>query len=164
MTSPPRAPPGPLSGKDRLALALGTWFGCGFVPRAPGTAGTLGALPLYLLLARGGPWLVLAAGVLVTLLGVWAAGRVVVQRRTPDPQIVCIDEVAGVLLVLAVAPFTVAGIVTAVVLFRIFDMTKPWPARALERLPAGWGVMMDDVAAGAWGAALVAGARAAGWL
>ena len=158
------APGARMSAGDRLALVLATWFGCGFVPRAPGTAGTLGALPLYLLVARGGPWLVAGAGALITLVGVWASGRVAIQRQTPDPQIVCIDEVAGVLLVLAVAPVTVPGVAAAVVLFRLFDMTKPWPARAAERLPGGWGVMMDDVAAAGWGAALVAGARALGWL
>jgi phosphatidylglycerophosphatase A len=153
-----------MSAADRLALVLGTWFGCGFAPRAPGTAGTLGALPLYLLLARGGPWLVAAGGALVTLVGVWASGRVAIQRQTHDPQIVCIDEVAGVLLVLAAAPVTVPGVAAAVVLFRVLDMTKPWPARAAEKLPGGWGVMMDDVAAAGWGAGLVTGARALGWL
>jgi phosphatidylglycerophosphatase A len=149
---------------DRLALVLGTWFGCGFIPKAPGTAGTLGALPLYLLLVRWGPWAVAGGGGVITLLGVWASGRVAIQRQMKDPQIVCIDEVAGVLLVLAVAPFTVPGVATAVVLFRALDMTKPWPARAAERLPGGWGVMMDDVAAAGWGAALVWGARMVGFL
>jgi phosphatidylglycerophosphatase A len=69
-----------------------------------------------------------------------------------------------VLLVLAAAPVTVPGVAAAVVLFRVLDMTKPWPARAAEKLPGGWGVMMDDVAAAGWGAGLVAGARALGWL
>jgi phosphatidylglycerophosphatase A len=162
MTPPPA--PAPRRG-DRLALIVATWFGCGLVPRAPGTAGTLGALPLYGLLARlGGPWAVAAGAALVTALGVWASAAVVRQRGTPDPQIVCIDEVAGVLMVLAVAPPTAAGVIAAVVLFRVLDMTKPWPARRLEDLPGGWGVMMDDVAAGAWGALLVAGARRLGWL
>jgi phosphatidylglycerophosphatase A len=143
---------------------LGTWFGCGLFPKAPGTAGTLGALPLYLLLVRGGPALVLAGALTVTLVGVWAGGRVARLRGTHDPQIVCIDEVAGVLITLAAAPFTTAGVMVAVVLFRVLDMTKPWPARAAERLPAGWGIMLDDVLAGLWGALLVLGARLLGWL
>jgi phosphatidylglycerophosphatase A len=151
--SPSPAPP------PRLPYVLAIWFGCGLVPRAPGTAGTLGALPLYLALAPAGPWVVLAAAVLVTAVGVWAAHRVAAALGTKDPQIVCIDEVAGVLLTLAAARAW-PSVVVGVVLFRVLDMTKPWPARWLERrLPGGWGVMMDDVAAGAWGALLLLAGR-----
>ena len=149
----------------RAAYLLAIWFGSGRVPKAPGTAGTLGAIPLYLLLAHyGGPLAVAAAAVAITAVGVWASNQVVRKLGIKDPQIVCIDEVAGVLITLLAAPATWAGLVAGVVLFRLFDQWKPWPARAAESLPEGWGVMMDDVAAGAWGAVLLLGARAAGWM
>lgn len=157
--------PSPQSLADRLATVLATWFGCGFVPKAPGTAGTLGALPLYFLVAPAGATGVLLAAIGVTLVGIWAAGRVAARLATHDPQIVCIDEVAGVLITLAAAPRTVAGVVAAVVLFRALDMLKPWPARAAERrLPGGLGVVLDDVAAGLWGAAGLLAARRLGLL
>jgi phosphatidylglycerophosphatase A len=149
---------------DRLAYLVAIWFGCGRVPRAPGTAGSIGAVPLYLAIAPGGPAAVLAAAAAVTALGVWAAGRVARSTGTHDPQIVCVDEAAGVLIALAPAPRAWAPVLAAVVLFRVFDVWKPWPARAAERLPGGWGIMMDDVVAGAYAAALVLGARALGWL
>jgi phosphatidylglycerophosphatase A len=148
---------------DTLARLLATWFGCGLSPIAPGTAGTLGALPLYWALARGGVWLVAAGALVVTLVGVAASARVVRLSGSKDPQFICIDEVAGVLIALAVVPVPVhiGWVAAAVVLFRIFDITKPWPARRLERLPGGWGVVMDDVAAGAWAAVLLVAARLA---
>ena len=150
--------------KYRLAYWLAVWFGCGRVPKMPGTAGTVGAVPLYLLLARGGPLFVAAGAVVVTFVGVWAATQVVRATGLKDPQIVCIDEVAGVLITLAAAPYNWQGVLASVVLFRIFDQWKPWPARRAERLREGWGVVMDDVFAGLWGAALVLAARALGWL
>jgi phosphatidylglycerophosphatase A len=150
---------------DRLATALATWFGCGFFPRAPGTAGTIGAIPLYLAIAAQGAPVILVAAALTTVVGIWAAERVARRLGTHDPQIVCIDEVAGVLITLAPAPRTWLGLVVGVVLFRVLDVLKPWPARVAERrLPGGLGVMLDDVFAGAWGAALVLLARRFGWL
>lgn len=150
--------------RERIAHALAVWFGCGHVPVAPGTAGTIGATPLYLLLRPHGPLAVLIAAAIVTVVGVWAAG--IVERRLgkKDPQIVCIDEVAGVLITWAAAPSTWAGLIAGFVLFRLCDQFKPWPARRAERLPGGQGVMADDVVAGVWGAAALLGARAVGWL
>jgi phosphatidylglycerophosphatase A len=150
--------------KYRLAYWLAIWFGCGRFPKMPGTAGTLGAIPLYLLLARGGPLLVAAGALGVTLVGVWAATQVVRHTGQKDPQIVCIDEVAGVLITLAAAPFDWRGVVVSVLLFRIFDQWKPWPACGAEKLREGWGVVMDDVFAGLWGVAVVLALRTAGWL
>jgi phosphatidylglycerophosphatase A len=152
-------PPGPDRPRDRVALVLATWFGCGLSPIAPGTAGTLGALPLYLLIAPGGPWAVGLAALVVTAVGIAAADRVAARRGLKDPQIVCIDEVAGVLVALTAARVELLQVGLAVGLFRLFDIWKPWPARWLERrLPGGWGIVLDDLAAGAWAAlVLVAG-------
>jgi phosphatidylglycerophosphatase A len=155
---------GPRGAREWTAHVLAVWFGCGHVPLIPGTAGTLGAIPLYLLVRPLGLAAVAATALAVTLVGLWAAG--VVERRlgTKDPQIVCIDEVAGVFITWIAAPATWPGLIAGVVLFRIFDQWKPWPARAAERLGGGAGVMLDDVAAGVWGAALLSGARALDWL
>jgi phosphatidylglycerophosphatase A len=147
-----------------LAYVLAIWFGCGRFPKMPGTAGTIGAIPFYLLLVRGGPLAVALGAVVVTLVAVWAATQVVRETGLEDPQIVCIDEVAGVLITLVAAPDNWKGLVAGVVLFRIFDQWKPWPARGAEKLPEGWGVVMDDVFAGLWGAGILLFARRLGWL
>jgi phosphatidylglycerophosphatase A len=149
--------------KQRLATVLALWFGCGRFPKAPGTAGTVGAIPFYLLFRHlGGLPAVAAAAVLITLVGIWAANQVVRSTGQKDPQIVCIDEVAGVFITWLAAPDTWLGLGVGFVLFRLFDQTKPWPARAAERLPEGWGVMMDDLAAGVWGAGCLLAGRALG--
>lgn len=141
--------------EKRLAWVLATWFGCGLSPIAPGTVGTLGALPLYFLVRGHGPQAVLGTAVLVTLIGIWASNRVIEATGEKDPQRIVIDEAAGVLLALAAAPMTTRGVVVAVLLFRLFDITKPFPARHAERLPDGWGVMLDDIVAGIFAAILV---------
>jgi phosphatidylglycerophosphatase A len=163
-TSPRPAPP-PLRGTaDVVAHVLSVWFGCGHVPVAPGTAGTIGAIPLYLLLRPHGPIAVAVAAVIVTLIGIWASGRVERRLGIEDPQIVCIDEVAGVLVAWIAAPPTTAALIVGFVAFRVFDQLKPWPARTAERLPGGPGIMLDDIAAGLWGASVLLIARALAWL
>jgi phosphatidylglycerophosphatase A len=128
-------------------------------------AGTLGAIPLYLAVRPFGLWAVAVVALVVTAVGVWASGVVERQMAIKDPQIVCIDEVAGVFVTWLAAPPTWAGLLAGVVLFRIFDQFKPWPARVLERrLAGGWGVMGDDVAAGVWGLAILLVTRRVGWL
>lgn len=132
-----------------VARVLGTWFGCGLVPKAPGTAGSLGALPLYLLVIHfGGPWALLVVTLVITVVGVWAAGEVERETGGHDPQIVVIDEVAGMLIALLPATPSFTSILVAFVLFRLLDAGKPWPVSALERLPGGYGIMFDDVGAG----------------
>jgi phosphatidylglycerophosphatase A len=147
-----------------VAYWLAIWFGCGRFPLMPGTAGTVGAVPLYLLLALGGAWAIAAGALVVTLVGVWAATEVVRATGLKDPQIVCIDEAAGVLITLVAAPPGWKGLLAGVVLFRLFDQFKPFPARRAERLREGWGVVMDDVFAGLWGAAVLLVARRIGLL
>jgi phosphatidylglycerophosphatase A len=116
------APPGPrppLRGwRDVTAHVLSVWFGCGHMPVAPGLTGTLGAIPLYLLLRPHGHGAVAAAAVVVTLVGIWASGRVERRLGRKDPQIVCIDEVAGVLVTWIVAPPTTRALVAGVIAFR----------------------------------------------
>ncbi len=152
------------SATESIAFAIALWFGCGLSPIGPGTVGTLGALPLYFAVRAAGPVGILLVAALVTAVGIWSAGVVARRRGTADPQIVVVDEVAGVLVALAAAPFTWAGVLAAVFFFRVFDMTKPFPARAAERLHGGMGIVLDDVVAGVYAAAVVLLLRALGWL
>jgi phosphatidylglycerophosphatase A len=146
---------------DRLARILALWFGCGKVPLAPGTAGTLGAIPLYLLVRPHGPVVVLATACALVAIGIPVAARVARQTQTRDPQIVVIDEVAGVHVAWLAAAPTWAGLALGFVLFRIFDQCKPFPARWVERrLPPGFAIVLDDVVAGLWSAAVLMAIRA----
>ncbi len=144
-----------------VAWTLATWFGCGRVPKAPGTAGTVGAIPLYLLLARTGRAGVGLAAVVATFVGVWAASVVARQLASKDPQVVVIDEVAGFLVTMVpVRTLSWQAVVAGFVLFRLLDSLKPWPIRRAEMLPGGWGIVLDDVVAGVFGAAAMLGLRA----
>jgi phosphatidylglycerophosphatase A len=144
---------------------LGVWFGCGYFPRAPGTAGTVGAIPLYLALRHFGTLPVAVCALVLLGIGIWAADRVAKQTGQKDPQIVCIDEVVGVLITWLGAPQGLVGMLAGFVLFRVLDTVKPWPASLAERrLAGGWGIMLDDVAAGIWGLVLLLAAQSAGWL
>jgi phosphatidylglycerophosphatase A len=118
--------------------------------------GTLGAVPLYLLVARWGHAGVALAAVVVTFVGVWAASVVAREVRTKDPQIVVVDEVAGLLVTMLPVEPSWRSVAAGFVVFRLLDMTKPGPIRRLEALPGGWGIMMDDVAAGVAGAGVMA--------
>ena len=134
---------------SRIAHALATWFGVGHLPKAPGTFGTLAAVPLALALAWAGAWwAVMPAAVVVTLLGAWAGGIVARETGLKDPQVVVIDEVAGYLLTCSFGPPGWRTAALAFVLFRVFDIWKPGPVQKLESLPGGWGVMADDLGAG----------------
>ncbi|HKQ70518.1 MAG TPA: phosphatidylglycerophosphatase A [Polyangiaceae bacterium] len=149
---------------DVAAWVVSHWFGCGLVPKAPGTAGTVGALPLYLLVRPLGFGALVATALAVTIAGVIASSRVARLSRQKDPQFVCVDEVAGVLIAWLAAPAGALGILSGFILFRLFDTWKPFPARNLERLSGGMGIVMDDVAAGLWSAAVLGFLRYAGWL
>lgn len=136
---------------DRLAEIIATWFGCGLAPKAPGTVGSLGALPLHWALRKLplGPHIL--AVVAVTALGTWAAQRVAELHGEEDPQRVVVDEVAGVLTALGlVRGRSLKTQALAWALFRALDITKLGPvARAESLKPAGLGIMADDVVAGA---------------
>lgn len=142
---------------ERLALLWGTGFGTGYSPVASGTVGTLVGIPLYLLLHRVtfvlygtavGLALYLTVTALLFLAGVAAATLLEKRFRRKDPGQVVADEVVGYLVAAcAIAP-SLASVGITFVLFRIFDIVKPFPARRSERLPGGWGIMVDDLWAG----------------
>jgi phosphatidylglycerophosphatase A len=144
------------------AWLVATWFGAGFFPKAPGTAGSIAAIPLYLLAVRWGVVGVSVAACAVTAIGTWAASSVARDLRIKDPQVVVVDEVAGMLItLLPVSEPSWRGIAAGLVIFRILDMAKPWPIRLLEKLPSGFGIMLDDIAAGVLGAMAMVGLRSA---
>ena len=133
---------------DALARIVATGLGSGYAPVAPGTAGSLVGLALFLPLA-GRSWPVqLAAVAIVTVVGALAGGRLASQLGLEDPGLVVVDEVAGQWVAFLALPFTPVIAVAGFLLFRVMDIVKPWPARDLEHLPGGWGIMADDVAAG----------------
>jgi len=133
---------------DALAKLVATGLGSGYSPLAPGTAGSLVGLLLFLPIARLAWPAQLLALLAVTLVGTLAAGRVARRLGIEDPGLVVVDEVAGQWLTLAAVPLTPFTALVGFLLFRLMDIVKPWPARDLERLPGGWGIMADDIAAG----------------
>ena len=133
---------------DAAAKLVATGLGSGYSPVAPGTAGSLVGLLLFLPLAGRALWIQLAAVVAVTILGGLAGGRLATTLGAKDPGVVVVDEVAGQWITFLALPMTPVIAVAGFLLFRVMDIVKPWPARALERLPGGLGIMADDVAAG----------------
>jgi len=132
----------------RAAVAVASFLYAGFAPFAPGTVGSAAAFLLIVpLRVIGSPGLEWAAVVLLGLAGVWSARVAAEHLRVEDPGPVVIDEVVGMLVSLLWLPSTWPVLLAAFLAFRLFDITKPWPARTLERLPGGWGIMADDVMA-----------------
>jgi len=136
---------------DRAAFVFGTWFGCGESKVAPGTVGSIGAVPLHFLLTRLPLVWHWAAVVAVSLLGIWASDRVARVLDVKDPQRVVIDEVAGTLIAMGmVRDLGLWTGVVALAAFRLLDITKPGPIGRAERAkPPGLGIMLDDLVAGA---------------
>jgi phosphatidylglycerophosphatase A len=135
-------------------LAFG--FGSGLAPRAPGTFGTLAAIPLYLLLVQGS-WLFFAAFVLVaTLAGIYWCDRAARELGVHDHPGIVWDEIAGFLITMLLAPPGWPWLLAGFVLFRLLDIWKPWPIRLADRkVGGGFGIMLDDVLAGIGAGALL---------
>lgn len=137
-------------------IALG--FGTGLSPRAPGTAGTLLAVPLYLALAGLDRWPYLAVLAAGFLLGVYCCGRTAREVGVHDHPAIVWDEVVGYLITMAAAPLQWWWVLIGFGLFRLFDIAKPMPIRALDRrVHGGIGIMLDDVVAGAFAWACLQG-------
>ena len=139
-----------------LALAWATFFGAGYVPVAPGTAGTVAAIPLWWLLSHL-PWPVyLLATAAIASTGMAAAQRAGRYYGVADSGHIVIDEVAGYLVTMLFLPRGWLAALAGFVFFRLFDVLKPPPARFFDRDPRwknGAGVVLDDVAAGVWACA-----------
>jgi len=152
-------PPAPAFAPPRhagAAAALATWFGCGSVPVAPGTAGSAAAVAIAWALAAYAGWKPLyfaALAAALTPAAMWSAGVTARARKDKDPRAVVVDEVAGQWLALAgAATLNWKSYLAAFLLFRLFDIFKPPPVRQLERLPGGIGIVADDLAAGVYAA------------
>lgn len=133
---------------SRLILPLATWGGTGYLPLAPGTWGTAAALPLWWLLSHLGPlgYALALAGIFIV--AVLVAGPAQALLSQTDPSAIVIDEVAGLLVALAWVPLNWTWALTGFVLFRAFDILKPWPISWFDRGHSGFHVVLDDVAAG----------------
>ena len=130
----------------RLTILLATWWGVGYCPLAPGTVGTLAAIPLFLILSLLPLWLYLCFLFVLALLACWAAGRAETIFGDQDHQAIVIDEVVGFLVVMIALPLTWHSLLAGFILFRAFDVIKPPPIRFLERkVQGGYGVVLDDV-------------------
>jgi len=141
------------------AVLVATGLGVGLLPAAPGTWGSLAALPVaWVLQAWVGPWGLAGAIVAVFALGLWSVGRVAGGAAGDDPAPVVIDEVAGQWLTLLFAPLDPALYLGGFLLFRLADILKPWPVGWADRaVPGALGVMLDDLLAGLYaGAGLAA--------
>jgi phosphatidylglycerophosphatase A len=151
--------------KTFWAWAIATFFGAGLGKPGPGTWGSVAATLIWtgtaLLLHPSTQWLVgltLAGIVLSIALGVPAATIAARESGRKDPGFVVVDEVAGQWITLLAISWTTPDwkhILAALLLFRVFDVTKPFPVRQLEKLPEGWGIVFDDVAAGLYAGAVL---------
>ncbi len=142
------------------ATLTGTFFFAGRMKPGPGTWGSAAAMLLWrffgeMIDPRWQTVSVVAAAAAVTAIGIPAATRVAREAGKEDPSHVVIDEVAGQLITLIGAPLHWSSLLAGFLLFRVFDITKPFPIRRLERLPEGTGIMLDDVGAGFYALAIM---------
>ena len=156
MTSSLASPASPVSARRTLwAWMVATFFGTGLGKPGPGTWGSAGAVLVWAVYSwilhpsTPGLSVALLAGIALSIVfGVPAATITARESGRHDPGFVVIDEVAGQWIALLGGPFGWRPALLAFLLFRLFDITKPFPVRRLERLPEGWGIVFDDVAAG----------------
>jgi phosphatidylglycerophosphatase A len=152
----------------RLGLFIATCGYLGYVPVAPGTFGSAAGLVVFAAVRwSGSPALELAVIILLFAVGVWSANAAERHFGGVDPAPVILDEVVGMLITLAFLPVNITGAVVGFLLFRLFDVVKPWPANRLEAVHGGLGVMADDAMAGVYGNVamrLLVVALPAGWL
>jgi phosphatidylglycerophosphatase A len=135
-----------------IARLIATGFYTGYAPKAPGTAGSLFGLFLYWAIPGSKSVYSLVGIALIFFTGVWAANQVEKETKVHDNQIIVIDEIVGMLITVALFEKTLIWLVVGFLLFRFFDIMKPFPAKSSEKIPHGWGVMMDDVIAGIYSA------------
>ncbi len=131
-----------------IAKFIATGLGSGFLPKAPGTWGSLGAILVFIFWAKWPLKDQILLVVIVSLVGIYTADQVAKEEGEKDPKIVVIDEIAGQFLALIGLSPRPLILLSAFFLFRILDILKPPPVRQLERLPGGFGIMADDLMAG----------------
>ena len=153
------------SASSVVARVIATAGGAGYSPIAPGTCGTAVAVPIAWLARDLGPWSFVGLVIAVTVIGIWAAGAADRAWGSHDSGRIVIDEVAGYLLsVAAIDRGSWLALGVGFVVFRVLDIVKPPPVRWIDqRVPGGAGVVLDDVAAGALGCAVMVGLAQLGW-
>ena len=153
---------------DRLAVFIATCAYVGYVPVAPGTFGSAAGLAVFAAIrASGSPAVELGAIVGLFVVGVWSAHLAERYFGGIDPGPIVMDEVVGMLITLALLKVTFSGAVVGFLIFRLFDVVKPWPSGRFERLPGGLGVMADDGMAAVYAHLVMRGliwVAPAGWL
>jgi len=133
---------------EKLITFLATGFGSGLSPVAPGTVGTLVGVLICLLCLPMPPILRLLFVLTLLALSFYVAGQAEKIYQKKDDQRIVIDEIIGIQITMLPVPITVLHLCVGFVLFRVFDILKPFPINNLQRLPGGWGVVADDVGAG----------------
>lgn len=137
--------------RKKITEIAATWFYTGYSPVAPGTAGTIGALIFYLIFFSGlSPVIYIVVLIVLVISAIYVSTIFSFELGEEDPGCVVIDEVSGYLVTMLFIPFGIKYAVAGFILFRIFDIVKPFPARRLEKLPMGYGIVLDDIAAGVW--------------
>ena len=128
---------------------ISTWFGIGLIPLAPGTWGSLAALPIaWLIINHLGQTFLLVFIILIFILGLWTSEIYSKRTNDMDPKSIVIDEVVGQIVVTTAIPSSFCWFLAAFILFRTFDILKPWPVSWLDKnIKGGLGIMLDDVAA-----------------
>ncbi len=134
-----------------------SWFGCGFISPAPGTWGSLGAIPFGIMLyIAGGSVFLLIASILVTMLGLWAADRFDKAIDGHDSKMIVIDEVVGQWIAMIPAALNPYLVLLSFIAFRFFDILKPWPVCFFDKKVNGaLGIIGDDIVAGLYAALIV---------
>ena len=145
-------------------LALG--FGSGLAAKMPGTFGTLAALPLVVLLSHYASFSVyLIVTILVSIVGIWICGKTAQDMGQHDDSSIVWDEIAGMMITMLAVPLTWQTLLVGFVLFRFFDILKPWPISYLDKhVHGGFGIMIDDVLAGLFALACIHLCMVFGWL
>ncbi len=147
--------------QNRLITFLTSFFYLGYAPFASGTIGTIGALPLYYFMFKDLTNVQYILGVIVlTALCIYLSSRAVHIYNNNDPKEVVLDEVVGYLVAMAFIEPTAANIIIGFILFRLFDITKIFPVNRFESLKGGYGIVMDDVAAGIYANLILIGINA----
>jgi phosphatidylglycerophosphatase A len=141
------------------AIVLATWFGCGYFPWGPGTVASVAAVGIAAVLhmyAQAGRMTLLVLVAVLVVPAVWASSEAARAMGDEDPKQVVVDEVLGQwVTLLGASALSWRSFALGLVLFRVFDIWKPWPVRQFEKLPEGVGIIADDLAAGVYGALIL---------
>ncbi len=135
---------------DKIALIFAVWFGTGLFPGIPGTIGSIGAVPLYLVMSLFGAKFQGIFVFIITIVAIWSSHRGEQLLCSNDPGLIVIDEVSGFLLTVLFIPLTLFNLVAGFFLFRLFDIIKPYPIKKIEKWRGGFGIVFDDLLAGVY--------------